>query len=122
VEHKAVYDLAKKELKNRTEVKLSSGAKVRVCVCVWSFHWRVVSSSWPGCHNAPSGRPLAASSAAARWATQLYCADARQRVWSKSTERCWASSKVHNSPTNCRLASTTATRAAWSAWMQRKGL
>jgi hypothetical protein len=28
VEHKAVYDLAKKELKNRTEVKLDSGIKV----------------------------------------------------------------------------------------------
>lgn len=28
VEHKAVYDLAKKELKNRTEVKLDSGVKV----------------------------------------------------------------------------------------------
>lgn len=28
VEHKAVYDLSKKELKNRTEVKLDSGSKV----------------------------------------------------------------------------------------------
>jgi len=28
VEHKAVYDLAKKELKNRTEIKLDSGIKV----------------------------------------------------------------------------------------------
>jgi hypothetical protein len=28
VEHKAFYDLAKKELKNRTEIKLDSGHKV----------------------------------------------------------------------------------------------
>lgn len=31
VEHKAVYDLGKKELKNRTEIKLDSGIKV----CCW---------------------------------------------------------------------------------------
>jgi hypothetical protein len=28
IEHKAVYDLAKKELKSRTEIKLDSGCKV----------------------------------------------------------------------------------------------
>jgi hypothetical protein len=33
VEHKAVYDLGRKELKNRTEMKLDSGLKVRGSVC-----------------------------------------------------------------------------------------
>lgn len=38
VEHKAVYDLGRKELKNRTEIKLDSGLKVG-CRCVWVGGW-----------------------------------------------------------------------------------
>lgn len=52
VEHKAVYDLARKELKNRTEIKLDSGLKVG-CRCVWVGGCRHHSGDSPLSHPCP---------------------------------------------------------------------
>lgn len=55
VEHKAVYDLGRKELKNRTEIKLDSGLKVG-CRCTaggWVGAATLSSSLTPEAPNWP---------------------------------------------------------------------